>query len=127
MTYQEFVEKTGVQVSLDEYWEMNELYNHCMMTKDEFCDWWCKSNEDRVAEAEAKRQEQEAKRKKQEIALDILLRLDKKVTVYNNWHPADEFLGKRMKENLKKIGIRLYDGTMIMTVQHQLNQIVRGM
>jgi len=127
MMYNEFVERTGVQISMAEYWDVNEMYNDCTMSKDEFCEWWCKNNPERVAEAKAKRKAQEERRKVQEKAFEILTKLDNKVSWRNNWKPAEPFLGKRMKAFLDKQGICYKDGVMIMTVMHRLNLIVRGM
>ena len=54
MTQQEFTSRTLVEVSTEEFWAINEVYNHCNLDKDEFCKLWRKMNASRVAEAKAK-------------------------------------------------------------------------
>lgn len=53
MTQQEFTSRTLVEVSTEEFWAINEVYNHCNLDKDEFCKLWRKMNASRVAEAKA--------------------------------------------------------------------------
>lgn len=48
MTLQEFTLLTGVKVSNDEFWAINEVYNNSEVTKQEFCQIWCKLNPTRV-------------------------------------------------------------------------------
>lgn len=51
MTQQEFFQRTGVQLSSDEYWTINEQYNESSLNKDEYCKLWMKLNPKRVEEA----------------------------------------------------------------------------
>lgn len=53
MTHQEFTSRTLVEVSTEEFWAINEVYNHSDLDKDEFCKMWCKMNSSRVADAKA--------------------------------------------------------------------------
>lgn len=53
MTQQEFSSRTLVEVSTEEFWAINEVYNHSDLNKDEFCKLWRKMNASRVAEAKA--------------------------------------------------------------------------
>ena len=55
MTQQEFFNRTGVEVSNDEFWAINEMYNNCEVDKDEFCKLWCKMNPARVNNAKIER------------------------------------------------------------------------
>lgn len=61
MTQQEFFERTKVEVSNDEFWAINEVYNYSELDKDEFCKLWCKMNKTRVKAAKAA--EMEAQRR----------------------------------------------------------------
>ena len=61
MTKQEFFKITKVEVSNDEFWAINEVYNNSEVDKNEFCKLWCKMNPSRVQEA--KIAEKEAQRK----------------------------------------------------------------
>lgn len=54
MTQQEFTSRTLVEVSTEEFWAINEVYNNSDIDKDEFCKLWRKMNANRVAEAKAK-------------------------------------------------------------------------
>lgn len=40
--YGEFVERTGVYVSIDEFNTIVEVYNNSDVNKDEFCKLWAK-------------------------------------------------------------------------------------
>lgn len=51
--YGEFVERTGVYVSIDEFNTIVEVYNNSDVNKDEFCKLWAKMNFARVKEAKA--------------------------------------------------------------------------
>lgn len=58
MTQQEFFNRTGVEVSNDEFWAINEVYNNSEVGKDEFCKLWCKMNPVRVQNAKIERKNQ---------------------------------------------------------------------
>lgn len=55
MTQQEFTQRTKVEVSNDEFWAINEVYNNSEIDKDEFCKMWCKMNKSRVKNAKVER------------------------------------------------------------------------
>ena len=55
MTKQEFFERTGVEVSDNEFWALHETYCFSELDKDEFCKMWCKMNARRVKNAKAER------------------------------------------------------------------------
>lgn len=55
MTQNEFTQFTGVQVSNDEFWAINEVYNNSEVTKEEFCQMWCKLNPTRVKNAKTEK------------------------------------------------------------------------
>lgn len=56
MTQREFTERTGVEVSVNEYAAIEMVYMASDVDKDEFCRMWVKMNKSRVerAKAEAK-------------------------------------------------------------------------
>lgn len=58
MLQSEFEERTKVQVSVEEFEAINEVYIHCDLDKDSFCALWCKMNRSRVDAAKATIQEQ---------------------------------------------------------------------
>lgn len=51
MTTREFVERTQVNVSVDEFASIHDVYMHSDLDKDEFCKMWCKMNQSRVKKA----------------------------------------------------------------------------
>jgi hypothetical protein len=55
MTQKEFTQFTGVQVSNNEFWAINEVYNNSEATKEEFCQMWCKLNPTRVKNAKTEK------------------------------------------------------------------------
>lgn len=55
MTQREFIQFTGVQVSNNEFWAINEVYNNSEVTKEEFCQMWCKLNPTRVKNAKTEK------------------------------------------------------------------------
>lgn len=55
MTKQEFFERTGVEVSDNEFWALHETYCFSELDKDEFCKMWCKMNPRRVKNAKVER------------------------------------------------------------------------
>jgi hypothetical protein len=59
MTQQEFTQRTMVEVSNNEFWAINEVYNNSDLNKDEFCKMWCKMNASRVDAAKRKIKEQQ--------------------------------------------------------------------
>lgn len=127
MTQQEFMERTGVQISIDEYWQVNDLYNHCTMNKDEFCKWWCKMNPERVAQAKAERKAIMKRWKVQSIAFEILTILDREFSKAVTWKPAEQYLSKYMKNFLDEQGICYKGEVLIQTVMYRLDMIVKGM
>lgn len=65
--YGEFVERTGVYVSIDEFNTIVEVYNNSDVNKDEFCKLWAKMNFARVKAAK----EQKAKEAKDAKAIEV--------------------------------------------------------
>ncbi len=63
MLQSEFTERTGMNVSSDEFEVINEMYNYCDVDKDEFCKLWVKMNINRV-NAYKEQKAKEAKRQK---------------------------------------------------------------
>ncbi|MEF2919010.1 MAG: hypothetical protein U0O22_00900 [Acutalibacteraceae bacterium] len=83
MTLQEFTQLTGVKVSNDEYWAINEVYNNSEVTKQEFCQIWCRINSNRVAEAKAKAKKEAQKDSIRNKVNPILLKIEKQIDKYN--------------------------------------------
>lgn len=69
--YGEFVERTGVYVSIEEFDAIVEVYNNSDVNKDEFCKLWAKMNFLRVKAAK----EQKAKEEKEAKAIEYITKL----------------------------------------------------
>ena len=87
MTQKEFTQFTGVQVSNNEFWAINEVYNNSEANKEEFCQMWCRINSNRVAEAKAIAKK-EAQKEAQKDSIrnkvnPILLKIEKQIDKYN--------------------------------------------
>ena len=61
MTQQEFFNRTGVEVSNNEFFAIHEVYCNSDLDKDDFCKMWCKMNQSRVKAAKADRIEAQRK------------------------------------------------------------------
>lgn len=83
MTQKEFTQFTGVQVSNDEFWAINEVYNNSEVTKEEFCQMWCRINSIRVAEAKARAKKEAQKDSIRNKVNPILLKIEKQNDKYN--------------------------------------------
>lgn len=88
MMYGEFVERTGVYVSIAEFDAIVEVYNNSDVDKDEFCKLWAKMNFARV-KAE---KEQKAKKEKQHKVWgnmqDVYNKYQNKLSNSRNWYQS---------------------------------------
>lgn len=50
MTQQEFTERTGVKVTIQEFAVIEKMYTYSDCDMDKFCNLWCKMNKTRVIE-----------------------------------------------------------------------------
>lgn len=80
MMYGEFVERTGVYVSIDEFNTIVEVYNNSDVDKDEFCKLWAKMNFVRVKAAK----EQKAKEEKEAKAIEYITKIYNKLSAKLN-------------------------------------------
>lgn len=78
--YGEFVERTGVYVSIDEFNTIVEVYNNSDVNKDEFCKLWAKMNFSRVNAAK----EQKAKEAKEAKAIEYITKVQNKLSAKLN-------------------------------------------
>ena len=83
MTQQEFFNRTGVEVSNDEFFSIHEVYCNSELDKDEFCKMWCKMNPNRVKEAKVERMLKE----KDEAYRDALHKFYNKTNGQDQWVP----------------------------------------
>lgn len=86
--YSEFVERTGVYVSIAEFDAIVEVYNNSDVDKDTFCKLWAKMNFARV-KAE---KEQKAKKEKQHKVWsdlhDVFIKYQNKLSNSRNWYQS---------------------------------------
>ena len=86
MTQQEFFNRTGVEVSNDEFWAINEVYNNSEVDKDEFCKLWCKMNPARVQNAKNERKNQQREASNNEILRKWFDKYNGTQYFYDNYH-----------------------------------------
>ena len=115
MLQSEFFERTGVQVSVEEYATIEECYYNFPGDKDEFCAAWCKMNAKRVKAAKDARKAAERLKKQKERLLILMNKMDKKRMALSGDYPympiSVEFLSQRDQVFLERLGfcMRLND------------------
>lgn len=80
MMYGEFVERTGVYVSIGEFGIINDMYMLADVGKDDFCKLWVKMNFSRVKAAK----EQKAKEEKEAKAIEYITKVQNKLSAKLN-------------------------------------------
>lgn len=78
MLQSEFKERTGVDVSFEEYQAIEKVYMESDLNKDDFCKMWCKMNVSRIKTAKKALAEKEAKTKETDRLLSIVNKIDRK-------------------------------------------------
>ena len=91
MMYGEFVERTGVYVSIGEFGIINDMYMLADVGKDDFCKLWVKMNFSRVKDAkeqkakeEKEAKEQKAKEEKEAKAIEYITKVQNKLAAKLN-------------------------------------------
>lgn len=108
MTKQEFESRTHVEVSMQEFSNIHDMYMASDVDKDEFCRLWSKMNSVRVARAKKAKEIATREMLKKEKALDIVARMH---AMTKDWHAdAMTSLRKRDINFLEEIGIDMYSG-----------------
>lgn len=108
MLQSEFKERTGVDVSFDEYQAIEKVYMASDLDKDEFCKTWCKMNASRIKAAKKAMAEKVAKDKARTRLFNIIRKLEKE----RHYNIAEEpltvsFLSESDVTFLQKIGIQM--------------------
>lgn len=98
MNYQEFTERTKVEVSLKEYDAIEVVYLNSDLDKDEFCKMWVKMNKTRVKQAREESRQKALEESKRNFLYDFLnQRFD--------WNKlAPEYVSCEMSERFKAYG-----------------------
>ena len=112
MTQQEFFNRTGVEVSNDEFWAINEMYNYSEVDKDEFCKLWCKMNPVRVKNAKIERKN----KNRDEKCKDTLEKWYHKWIVKTSEHytlVAYTEISSNVVESLSYAGIRMGNAEVV--------------
>lgn len=78
MLQSEFKERTGVDVTFEEYQAIEKVYMESDLNKDDFCRMWCKMNASRIKAAKKALAEMEAKAKETDRLLGIINKIDRK-------------------------------------------------
>lgn len=115
MLQSEFTERTGVQVTANEFAAIHETYLQNDLTKDEFCALWRRMNAHRVKAAKESAKEQEREEKVKARLFDIVCKYEAKANYFeirDFW--CFEVMTEREQITLQKIGLntdkkRLYE------------------
>lgn len=108
MLQSEFTERTGVQVTANEFAAINETYLQNDLTKDEFCALWRRMNAHRVKAAKESAKAQSEREKLQSACFDILCKYEARFE--NNFYArfetyCFEVMTEREQSTLQKIGL----------------------
>lgn len=79
MLQSEFKDRTGVDVSFEEYQAIENVYMESDLNKDDFCKMWCKMNASRIRAAKKAQAEKEAKEKETSKLLGIINKIERKL------------------------------------------------
>lgn len=124
MTQQEFFNRTGVEVSNDEFWALHETYCFSELDQDEFCKMWCKMNPMRVKKAKVERKAKQ----REESYKDALSRWFQKYRgtkfFYDNYHTNIAYikLSTSLVRALSFAGIRIESGSSFSDVHFKVGQ-----
>lgn len=88
MMYNEFVERTGMNVNSAEFDAIVEVYNNSDVDKDEFCKLWVKMNFNRVANYKAKKAKEEKQHKVWGDLHDVCSKYQNKLDKSRNWYQS---------------------------------------
>ena len=108
MLQNEFTERTGVQVSANEFAAIHETYLQNDLTKDEFCALWRRMNAHRVKAAKESAKAQSEREKLQSACFNILCKYEAR---YENNFAARfdvycfEVMTEREQITLQRIGL----------------------
>lgn len=111
MLQSEFKERTGVDVSFDEYQAIEKVYMESDLNKDDFCNMWCKMNSSRIKAAKKELAEKKAKARETEKLLGIINKIDRKLQKIRHDFSKEpltvNFLREREISFLIKHGIKM--------------------
>lgn len=111
MLQKEFEDRTGVEVSFEEYSAIDKVYMASDLDKDEFCHMWCKMNTGRIKSAKKALAEKEAKTKENARLINIMRKLERECEKLR-YNIAEEpltvcFLNDSDVAFLQKFGIQM--------------------
>lgn len=124
MTQQEFFNRTGVEVSNDEFWAINEVYNNSEVDKDEFCKLWCKMNPARVQNAKNERKNQQREAANNETLRKWFDKYDHTKCFYDNYYTYVAYikLSTSFIKALSFAGIRIKEHTSLSDLHFMVGQ-----
>ena len=107
MTQQEFKNRTGVEISYQEFNAIHEVYVNSDLDKDGFCKMWVKMNTTRVAQAKVEAERQAEKEAMFEMMWNIIMEFGSIATCSDEMHTtlAINLLTEEQQKNLASLGI----------------------
>lgn len=124
MTQQEFFNRTGVEVSNNEFEAINEVYNNSDLDKDEFCKMWCKMNKSRVIAAKVDRKEAQRKAAYTDALTKWFDKYNGTQFFFDNYHTNIAYikLSVYFIQALAYAGIRIESGSSFSDIHFKVGQ-----
>ena len=125
MLKQEFESRVRMQVSIEEYAHIEQVYNNCDVDKDEFCKLWVKMNHSRVEKAISKALANNKREALKDKLWDIIATYAEKSYEWKERKLAVDILSKRKVAAVKEAGLSLELGGSFKTMATMLWDIRR--
>lgn len=124
MTKQEFFERTGVEVSDNEFWALHETYCFSELDKDEFCKIWCKMNSRRVKNAKVERMIQQREQSYKNALMKWFDKYNGTQLFYDNYHTNIVYikLSAYLVQAMSFAGISFASSTTLSDVHFKVGQ-----
>lgn len=107
MLQKEFEDRTGVNVSLEEYSAIETVYMASDLDKDDFCKMWCKMNSSRVMKSKSDTKSKEEARKLKDSLIEIRNKLSSEACNVGKLPLTIAFLSNKELTLLEKSGIEI--------------------
>ena len=124
MTQQEFFNRTGVEVSNNEFFAIHEVYCNSELDKDEFCKMWCKMNKTRVQNAKIERKEAQRKASYTDALTRWFEKYGGTQFYFKNYHTNIAYikLSVYFIQALSYAGIKIDSGSSFSDIHFQVGQ-----
>lgn len=127
MLYSEFVDRTGVRVSAEEYRKIEDEYYEFPGDKDAFCRAWKRANPASVNRAK----ERKAKQQRESKLFSVLIRIDQLINDHKFSRSARASLSERDIQTIESFGINVgryefNENYCVGDIQYAINQYFKA-